>query len=108
MLGFGQLNGPVAGGQLPRLDRPRTQPLAVGTSDHGLRGLGLPGRGRFREASSQATPGLVSLAFEGGEVEILDLVLGSEDLALDLLQKQPETRIEWFVSGGGAEHGGHP
>lgn len=105
MLGSGEPNGPDAFDQLSCIDRTRIWASAIETSDHGLRGLGLPGSGFPSEFSNRSASAHMGRSPGGGEVERSVPVVGSEELVLDLLGRQLNPGVERLSSGGGAEQG---
>ena len=93
MSGFLKLDWPVLCDQLACLDGAVTRSLAVGTWLRLMCVLGLLGGGLFEEPAGDASADLVGTPFDGGEVEIFDLVVGTKDLARDLAKNFIETSI---------------
>jgi hypothetical protein len=61
--------------------------------------------GLFEKPASDASADLVGTSFDGGEVEVLDRVIGTKDLARDLAEDFIETSIRDRVIRGRAKHG---
>jgi len=103
--GFLKLDRPVLGDQLASLDRASTGSLAVGAWLRLMCVLGLLRGGLFEEPAGHASADLVGTPFDGGEVEVFDLVVGTKDLARDLAKDFIETSIRNGVIRGLAKHG---
>lgn len=108
VFGFGESEGTVLREQFAVPDDPRAGSLTIGTGLRLVRGVRLPGGGLLGELASDPATHLVGAVLDGGEIEVVDLLIGPEDVPRDHLEDLLEPRVENAVRQRGAEHVGLP
>lgn len=108
VLSFLKLDRPVAGEQLAAFDRTQAAMLAVGTHVRLVDGTRLLGGGGFAKPASDRAADVVGPLFDGGEIEVVDRFIGTEEIWGDRFQDFLETRVEFGVRRGRLKHGGPP
>lgn len=96
------MDRPVLGDQLADRDDAATGSPTVGTGPGFASVLRLLGGGLFEESPSDAAAHLMRTPFDRGEVEVLDLVVGTKDLAGNLPEDFIKPSLGDGVVGGGA------
>jgi hypothetical protein len=71
--------------------------LTIGTSLRLVAGLSLFGRGFLGELPSDPATDLVSTLFDGGEIEVVQVFVGTEDIPGDRLKNLLESRVAGSV-----------
>lgn len=106
--GLLESDGAVPEEQLPGSDRSRTRSTAIRTRPRRVGILSLLGGGLLGEPSGDLAADLVGALLDGREIELVDLLIGPEDLAADIGEETFELGVERFAGGGLAEHRGPP
>ncbi len=108
IFGFLKLDGAVPQEQLPGLDRSGTGSAAIRTRLRCVGILSLLGGRLLGEPAGDLAADLVGPLLDGREIELVNVLVGPEDLATDLSKKQLELGVERFAASGLAEHRGPP
>jgi hypothetical protein len=94
VLGFLKFDGSVAGEQLAVLDRTGAGTSAVGAIVRGTNGARLLGGGRLAKLPGDRAAGLVGTLFDGGEIEAVEGLVGTEEIRRNGFQDLLEARVE--------------
>jgi hypothetical protein len=107
-LRFLKLDRTVAREQRARLDRAHARPTAIGTRTRPHDGARLLGRGLLGQPPRDPAADLVRPPLDRGEIELQKLVVRTEHLGGDFVEKSLQTLVEHGAGRCGAKHNGLP